>query len=228
MASVAKTGAEALRNAPFRVGKKQIFLPNHVITFVRPLPKQPPNLATFIVPLEFNKLDLRDYLYHVYNVEVTGVRSFVNQRMHEQRHGEVGNWRRPKSQKMMIAELAKPFVWPKPPAEDAREAFDYGTWKKQNTAQEEDRRFKGIRAQGEVVPPSQFEVTKDRKAIKARQSKFLSGEETWAPGKVNSFLNSKIAPEEEGWSEVEENLPLDESAEAAAEESSSKASETKQ
>ncbi|KAK3954613.1 hypothetical protein QBC32DRAFT_207388 [Pseudoneurospora amorphoporcata] len=224
MASVAKMGAEALRNAPFRVGKKQIFLPNHVITFVRPLPKQPPNLATFIVPLEFNKLDLRDYLYHVYNVEVTGVRSFVNQRMHEQRHGEFGNWRRPKSQKMMIAELAKPFVWPKPPAEEARDGFDYSTWKKQNKAQEDEKKYHAVRTQGEMTVPSQHEVSKDRKAIKAQQSRLLSGEETWAPGKVNSFLNSKIVPEEEGWSEVEENLPLDES----AEESSSKGPESKQ
>lgn len=215
MASLAKTGAEALRNAPFRVGKKQIFLPNHVITFVRPLPKQPPNLATFVVPLEFNKLDLRDYLWNVYNVEVTGVRSFVNQRRHEQRHGDFGNWRRPKSQKMMIAELAKPFVWPKPPAEEAREGFDYETYKAQQRAQKDHDAVLEMRTAGGLPLPSQQRIRRDRQAIKERESKFLSGEETWASGKVNSFLNSHVVPEEEGWAEVEEDLSLDESAEAA-------------
>ena len=145
--------------------------------------------------------------------------------MHEQKHGEFGNWRRPKSQKMMIAELVKPFVWPKPPAEDARDAFDYSTWQKQKKAEDDQERLHTVRAAGEVLMPSQMPPGKDGKAIKAQQNKFLSGEETWAPGKVNSFLNSKLVPKEEGWSEVEENLPLDEPVEEA---SSSKGSETKQ
>ncbi|KAK3400169.1 hypothetical protein B0T20DRAFT_408060 [Sordaria brevicollis] len=216
MASIAKTGAEALRNAPFKLGQKQIFLPNHVITFVRPLPKQPPNLATFVVPLEFNKLDLRDYLWNVYNVEVTGVRSFVNQRRHEKRHGDFGNWRRPKSQKMMIAELVKPFVWPKSLGEEAREGFDYKAFKAQEAARARHDHIMGLRSAGALPLPSQEPTQRDRQAIKKRQDKLLSGEETWTPGKVKSFLNSHVVPEEEGWAEVEEDVSLDAAAEAEA------------
>lgn len=98
--------------------------PNHVIAFIRPKPRQPPNLATFVVPLTFNKLDLRDYLYHVYGVEVTSVRSFINQPA-PQRKKYTGQWFRPRAQKMMIAELVKPFVWPEPLPEEERDAFDY-------------------------------------------------------------------------------------------------------
>lgn len=118
---------------------------------------------------------------------------------------------------MMIAELVKPFVWPKPPAEEAREGFDYEMYKAQKRAQKAHDDMIITRSAGGLPLPSQERTQKDRQAIKERQSKFLSGEETWAPGKVNSFLNSHVVPEEEGWAEVEEDLSLDESKEAAEE-----------
>ncbi|KLU86198.1 hypothetical protein MAPG_05215 [Magnaporthiopsis poae ATCC 64411] len=106
----------------FAVGKQQIFLPNHVITFISPKPLQPPNLAAFIVPLKFNKLDLRDYLWHAYGVEVRSVRSFISGKPLS-KHYESGDGqdpirhqtRRPKSEKKMLAELKVPFVFPSVP-----------------------------------------------------------------------------------------------------------------
>lgn len=93
--------------------------PNHVITLVQPKPNQPPTYATFLVPLKFNKLDLRDYLYHAYDVEVLSVRSFINQQKprqpFEENGAKFGKWYRPLSKKMMTVELAKPFVFPKAP-----------------------------------------------------------------------------------------------------------------
>ncbi|EAQ88049.1 hypothetical protein CHGG_04668 [Chaetomium globosum CBS 148.51] len=122
LAAAAETVTKQL---PRRFGNKQIFLPNHVIAFIRPKDKQPPNLATFVVPLNFNKFDLRDYLYHAYNVEVTSVRSFINQPAPKQKFVGVGRMYRPRSQKMMIVELLKPFVWPARPDDSELDQFDY-------------------------------------------------------------------------------------------------------
>lgn len=61
----------------------------------------------------------------MYNVEVTGVRSFINQQRLKQRSSGPspgGKWYRPKSVKMMIADLKQPFVWPEPP--ENKDAWD--------------------------------------------------------------------------------------------------------
>merc|ERR1712137_508966 len=62
--------------APFRVGLKEVYLPNFHVALHR-TPRQPANFASFTVPLWFSKLDLRDYLFHAYNVRIHGVRSYV-------------------------------------------------------------------------------------------------------------------------------------------------------
>ncbi|OTB19943.1 hypothetical protein K445DRAFT_153638 [Daldinia sp. EC12] len=98
----------------FRIGKKQVFLPDHTIAFLRPREKQPPNFASFRVPLTFNKLDIRDYLLHAYNVPVLGVRSQLTQRRPRQSkmHHRIY---RPPPVKTMTVELHQPFVWPEAP-----------------------------------------------------------------------------------------------------------------
>ncbi|KAI1470726.1 uncharacterized protein F4812DRAFT_276301 [Daldinia caldariorum] len=98
----------------FRIGKKQVFLPDQTIAFIRPRENQPPNFATFRVPLTFNKLDFRDYLLHAYNVPVLGVRSQLTQRRPRQSkmHHRIY---RPPPVKTMTVELHQPFVWPEPP-----------------------------------------------------------------------------------------------------------------
>ncbi len=52
--------------------------PNFSLIFIR-TPFAPPNHATFITPLNFNKFDIIDYLYHLYGIEVLSVRSYVQQ-----------------------------------------------------------------------------------------------------------------------------------------------------
>ena len=53
--------------------------PNFVLTFLRPHPDAPPNFASFLTPLNLNKLDLKDYLYNAYGIHVLSVRSYVQQ-----------------------------------------------------------------------------------------------------------------------------------------------------
>ncbi|KAI1386375.1 uncharacterized protein F4822DRAFT_314431 [Hypoxylon trugodes] len=98
----------------FRTGKKQVFLPDHTVIFLRPRDTQPPNFASFQVPLTFNKLDLRDYLLHAYNVPVLSVRSQLTQRrpIRSKVHHRIY---RPPPIKTMTVELHQPFVWPEEP-----------------------------------------------------------------------------------------------------------------
>ena len=93
--------------------------PNFEITLLRN-PKLPPNFASFIVPLNFNKLDLRDYLWNGYGVYVKGVRSYVQmqkivQSNPKEQKARPRNWFRPRSIKKMMVEMDKPFVWPEVP-----------------------------------------------------------------------------------------------------------------
>jgi large subunit ribosomal protein L23 len=81
-----------------------------------------PNLsskyAQFQVPLNFNKFDLRSYLYNLYGVGVLGIRSYVQAQgiTRITRDGKgYGPWRRPKSQKRMTVELKEPFAYPEMP-----------------------------------------------------------------------------------------------------------------
>ncbi|KAK0119423.1 hypothetical protein ONS95_010875 [Cadophora gregata] len=103
----------------YRLGNKQIFLPNFTLTLVR-TPEQPPTFASFIVPLNLNKLDLRDYLWNAYGVQVRGVRSYIQQqKVRQDKPGAIRikprRWYRPRSIKKMLVEMESPFVWPEKP-----------------------------------------------------------------------------------------------------------------
>ncbi|KAL9130926.1 MAG: hypothetical protein Q9175_006898, partial [Cornicularia normoerica] len=100
-------------------GEKQVFLPNFIITFLR-TPTQPPHFASFLTPLWFNKLDLKDYLYNVYGVQVLRVRSFVIQgKVTKDRY--TARVSRASAKKKMTVELVQgvegqgPFIWPEEP-----------------------------------------------------------------------------------------------------------------
>ncbi len=116
-----------------------------------------PYFATFQVPLRFNKLDLRDYLYHAYGVEVRSVRSWLTAQLPRRRYQDnenddsnkssttykdikalrTGPWYRPQPIKRMMVELVKPFAFPEPPHKptaeergtdaDPRKDWDYDT-----------------------------------------------------------------------------------------------------
>ncbi|PVI02041.1 hypothetical protein DM02DRAFT_613233 [Periconia macrospinosa] len=95
-------------------GSKQVFLPKFTVTLVR-TPHLSPYHARFLVPLNFSKYDLRDYLYHAYNVKTHSIRSFIKPG-HIRDHAESYRqfWREP-DQKYMTVEMETPFVWPAEP-----------------------------------------------------------------------------------------------------------------
>jgi len=158
--------------------------PNHVITFVRPVRNTPPNLATFVVPLTFNKFDLRDYLWNVYQVRVNSVRSFVNQQP-IQRKGPAekrGRAYRPQAQKMMMAELEKPFVWPeRVKGEDLPEEYDWKRWKEQEDHSKAHERAQMARSSGDIplLTERAAEVS-GRERLRNEARELLEGKREWA------------------------------------------------
>jgi ribosomal protein L23 len=86
--------------------------PSFTLTLIRS-PFLPATYAKFIVPLNFNKLDIRDYLFHAYGVRVLRVRSFIEQQ--KIRANNKQQKYRPKAIKKMCVEMDKPFVWPETP-----------------------------------------------------------------------------------------------------------------
>ncbi|KAJ2373058.1 mitochondrial 54S ribosomal protein YmL41 [Coemansia sp. RSA 2607] len=59
-----------------RFGNLKVYFPNIVFKII-PDARLAKNQAAFRVPLNINKLDIKDYLTHVYNVTVTDVRTTV-------------------------------------------------------------------------------------------------------------------------------------------------------
>ncbi|KAJ2661683.1 mitochondrial 54S ribosomal protein YmL41 [Coemansia sp. RSA 1200] len=59
-----------------RFGNFKVYLPNLIFKII-PDSRLGVNQAAFRVPLQLNKLDIKDYLTHVYNVTVTDVRTTV-------------------------------------------------------------------------------------------------------------------------------------------------------
>ncbi|KAH9870557.1 hypothetical protein IAQ61_006033 [Plenodomus lingam] len=95
-------------------GSKKIYLPKFTIALIR-TPRLSPYHARFLVPLDFSKYDLRDYLYHAYNVRCFNLRSYVKQMPVRDTRDEQQTWFRPESKKYMTVELEHPFVWPETP-----------------------------------------------------------------------------------------------------------------
>jgi len=90
--------------------------PKFTIALLRPPPNLSPYHARFLVPLDLGKLDLRDYLFHAYNIQATNIRSYVEQQKVRVQYQTGGRrWRRPRAKKYMTVEMDKPFVWPAEP-----------------------------------------------------------------------------------------------------------------
>jgi hypothetical protein len=108
-------------------------------------PDLPPRFAKFMVPLEMNKMDVRDFLFHGYNVRALSVRSWVYQRPLEVIEGRGARpsflqWHRRKAIKYMLIEMDEDFIWPKKPdsfkeyvlsnqGHSASWTLDVGHWK---------------------------------------------------------------------------------------------------
>jgi len=93
----------------FIIGGKEIYFPWAPVTLLRPTAKMTPYQAQFQVPRTFNKLDFRDYLWHVYGLRALNITTqikwseWTRQRMSRFRTTQV---------KKMIIDMEEPFVWP--------------------------------------------------------------------------------------------------------------------
>ncbi|KAL4784930.1 ribosomal protein L23-domain-containing protein [Aspergillus varians] len=155
--------------------RNQVYLPNFTVALVR-TPFLPPRYATFYVPLNFNKLDMRDYLQRLYGVGVLSVRSYVEQqkvtRLKSQGRYGYGKLRRPNSKKRMTVEMKQPFVWPESPK-------DMEAWEK-------DQFFKAAKYQDEVQkaqrPDAGMKSNDEAREVFGEEAKkLLSGEKPWRP-----------------------------------------------
>ncbi|KAI9646845.1 mitochondrial 54S ribosomal protein YmL41 [Ciborinia camelliae] len=172
MAATMVAPLTAVARAP-KMGRKEIFLPNFTITLLR-TPNLPPSFASFIVPLNLNKLDLRDYLWNAYGIEVRGVRSYIQaQKLREGKEGQKipspRKWFRPRSIKKMMVEMERPFVWPEEPT-DFSDWDQDGVKKRQKYEQE---------AQEARYPDAKQKPTKERLSIAQQAREILQGEKKW-------------------------------------------------
>lgn len=88
--------------------------PKFTVALIR-TPKLSPYHARFLVPLDFSKYDLRDYLFHAYNVKCFNIRSYVKQMPVRDTREQPRHWFRAESKKYMTVEMEQPFVWPEVP-----------------------------------------------------------------------------------------------------------------
>ncbi|KAH8731185.1 mitochondrial ribosomal protein subunit L23 [Phaeosphaeriaceae sp. PMI808] len=95
-------------------GSKKIYLPKFTVALIK-TPDLSPYHARFLVPLDFSKYDLRDYLFHAYNVKCYNIRSFVKQMPIRDTAAQPRHFFRPESKKYMTVEMELPFVWPEQP-----------------------------------------------------------------------------------------------------------------
>lgn len=100
----------------FKVGSKQIFLPTAKVVLLRPNAKHTPYQAKFVVPRYFNRLDLRDYLYHVYGLRALNVTTQLLWARWSRQTPRSPRYRSTQIKKMTI-DMAEPFVWPEQPTE---------------------------------------------------------------------------------------------------------------
>ncbi|KAL7627526.1 mitochondrial 54S ribosomal protein YmL41 [Parahypoxylon ruwenzoriense] len=168
--------------SPFRIGTKRVFLPHHMITFLRPRGNQPPHFAIFKVPLKFNKLDLRDYLLHAYNVPVTGVRSQLRQQ--RPRRSKVhGRIYRPPPVKTMTVELTKAFVWPERPADVS--AWNTPQLVKQHKSRTNNEKWhRKLQKKGTIPLRDEMGASFERKSLR-KEAKRLLAEGGWKNDRVS-------------------------------------------
>ncbi|EGV66443.1 hypothetical protein CANTEDRAFT_101102 [Yamadazyma tenuis ATCC 10573] len=102
--------------AHFKLGQKQVYLPKARIALLRSNAKHTPYQAKFLVPRNFNKLDLRDYLWHVYGLRALNITVQLLHAKFERSMTDMGRYRGPQYKKMTI-DMEEPFVWPQLPAE---------------------------------------------------------------------------------------------------------------
>lgn len=92
----------------FAVGGQEQFFPWTPITLLRPSARMTPFQAQFQVPRNWNKLDLRDYLWHLYGLRALNITTQI----------KWSRWVRGRTRyrtaqvKKMIIDMEEPFIWP--------------------------------------------------------------------------------------------------------------------
>lgn len=127
-----------------------------------------------------NKLDLRDYLYHAYNIRSLGIRAYIEQQpVREGKPGaikpQIKRWFRPRAVKRMTVEMEKPFVWPEVPKGEELEKWNHTQFKASRESNEEYGRMRGRLADAMFSQ-------KDREAMREQAKRLLEGGEKWRPG----------------------------------------------
>lgn len=95
----------------FRVGEKPVYFPKARVCLLRPNAKHLPYQAKFLVPRNFNKMDLRDYLWHVYGLRALNVTVQLLHAKWNRGGDDYARYRGPQFKKMTV-DMAEPFVWP--------------------------------------------------------------------------------------------------------------------
>lgn len=152
------------------------------------------------------------------------MRSFINQMRPQRRArpgGAGGQWYRPRSQKLMVVDLKKPFVWPERPAEDEMDEWDHKLFQAVEEGHNDDVRQATVRAgSGRPKMRTQLEENEDRARLREAAAALLSGKKKWVPGTwveveqeeeaeaVPAPLQAAVVEGEETQVEAETSSPL--------------------
>ncbi|KAI4143372.1 MAG: hypothetical protein LQ340_007028 [Diploschistes diacapsis] len=139
-------------------------------------------MAEFVVPLNLNKLDLKDYLWHAYRIPVLAVRSYIQQAPVQKGQSDVvlprhKYWHRPRSTKRMIIEMGEgehggPFVWPE-------EVKDLEPWDKETYDKAVEGQDRTTERQMGGFYGTQRKM--DGGDLKEQARRLLEGKERWRP-----------------------------------------------
>ncbi|KAF2637095.1 hypothetical protein P280DRAFT_472612 [Massarina eburnea CBS 473.64] len=154
--------ASAVTKKVIAFGSKQVFLPKFTIALVR-TPNLSPYHARFLVPLNFSKYDLRDYLYHAYSIKTHNIRSFVKQMPVRDTIQLPRHWFREQSKKYMTVEMEQPFVWPEDPK----------SWEPWGKDENDDRIKEAMRMYGSRT---MSDKRKEAEGIREQARAFLRGD----------------------------------------------------
>ncbi|KAH3679596.1 hypothetical protein WICMUC_000828 [Wickerhamomyces mucosus] len=100
--------------AHFKIGGKKLYFPTARVILLRPNAKHTPYQAKFIVPKSFNRMDLRDYLYHVYGLRAFNITTQLQHSKFTRDGNAIARYRTGQIKKMTI-EMVEPFIWPQEP-----------------------------------------------------------------------------------------------------------------
>lgn len=166
--------------APFRTGARQLFLPDATVTLCRA--RLPPHRALFKIPLSFSKLDLRDYLWHLYGLKTTRIAvALTPHRWRTSFRSGTALKERRSTQKRAIVDMAEPFVFPDVPID----LTDYAVYEYRkelfNSRLRMQEAFKDVIKEKPNWPLIQNQPKQiGQRRLALREQGIVSEEKTWA------------------------------------------------